>query len=61
MTLEDSKIILGNITELAIFSDMFCDCLEEALGSVLEGGEGEDCVAGAFPLHSLSFTLCQLF
>jgi hypothetical protein len=57
MTLEDSKIIFGNIAELAIFSDMFCDGLEEALGSVLEGGEGEDRVGALFlyiVCHSLS-------
>lgn len=48
MTLEDTKIIFSNITELAIFSDMFCDSLEEALGSVVEGGQGDDRVGALF-------------
>ncbi|KAG6828275.1 hypothetical protein H0H92_008546 [Tricholoma furcatifolium] len=48
MTPEDVRIIFSNIAELAQFSDRFCDCLEEALGSTLDGGEGEDCVGALF-------------
>lgn len=48
MTTEDAKMIFNNISELALFSDMFCDSLQEALGAVVEGGTGEDSVGALF-------------
>ncbi|KAG6849358.1 hypothetical protein H0H93_009141 [Arthromyces matolae] len=48
MTPDDVRAIFSNITELAHFSDQFCDLLEEALGSVLDGGEGQDRVGALF-------------
>lgn len=58
MTKEDVRLIFGNITELALFADMFCDCLEEALGDVLENGMGEDSV-GALFLRIVSIFRCS--
>lgn len=48
MTKDDVRIIFGNITELAVFSDMFSERLQEALGDVLEDGKGEDWVGALF-------------
>ncbi|KAK7052828.1 hypothetical protein VNI00_004147 [Paramarasmius palmivorus] len=48
MSAEDARIIFNNIEDLANFSDTFCDRLEEALGSILEGGVGEDRVGELF-------------
>ncbi|KAF7982996.1 hypothetical protein HWV62_24610 [Athelia sp. TMB] len=48
MTLEDTRIIFGNITELAMFSDTLVERLEEALGAVLDGGTGDDRVGALF-------------
>jgi hypothetical protein len=48
MTPEDVKIIFGNITEIAVFTDMFTEELEIALGSVVEGGQGTDIVGALF-------------
>ncbi|KAI5117982.1 hypothetical protein M0805_009199 [Coniferiporia weirii] len=48
MTKEDVRTIFGNITELAMFSDMFSERLQEALGDVLEDGKGEDWVGALF-------------
>jgi hypothetical protein len=48
MTREDTKIIFSNIAELALFSDMFVERLEQALGSVLDGGVGDDFVGALF-------------
>ncbi|KAJ3485156.1 hypothetical protein NLJ89_g11922 [Agrocybe chaxingu] len=48
MTQDDTKIIFGNVTELALFADMFSEELELALGAVVEGGEGEDTVGALF-------------
>ncbi|KAG5642208.1 hypothetical protein DXG03_003399 [Asterophora parasitica] len=48
MTQEDTRTIFSNIAELAMFSDQFCDGLEEALGAHVEGGEGEDHVGALF-------------
>ncbi|ESK85548.1 rho guanyl nucleotide exchange [Moniliophthora roreri MCA 2997] len=48
MTSEDAKIIFNNIADLALFSDMFCDKLQDALGSVLDGGVGDDHVGELF-------------
>lgn len=53
MTREDIRIIFNNVAELAVFSDKFTEQIEEALGSVLEGGSGEDHV-GALFLESVS-------
>ena len=48
MTREDTRIIFGNTAELAVFSDMFTERLEEALGNVLEEGHREDHVGELF-------------
>ncbi|KAF9235247.1 hypothetical protein BU15DRAFT_89614 [Melanogaster broomeanus] len=48
MTRDDVRIIFGNISDLALFSDRFVERLEEALGGVLEGGSGEDTVGALF-------------
>ena len=48
MTKEDVKIIFNNVADLALFSDLFTERLEDALGSVLEGGSGPDCVGALF-------------
>ncbi|KAG7091289.1 hypothetical protein E1B28_010337 [Marasmius oreades] len=48
MATEDAKVIFNNIAELAQFSDRFCEQLEDALGSILEGGIGEDRVGELF-------------
>ncbi|RXW12770.1 hypothetical protein EST38_g13083 [Candolleomyces aberdarensis] len=36
------------LAELAVFSDGFCDQLEFALGSLVDGGVGQDCVGELF-------------
>lgn len=48
MTKDDVRIIFGNIAELAEFSSMFTDRLQEALGDILEDGDGEDWVGALF-------------
>lgn len=48
MTEHDVKIIFGNISEIAEFSDVFCRALEEALGDLVEGGKGDDHVGTLF-------------
>ena len=48
MTEKDAKIIFMNIADIAMFSDMFTERLEEALGAALEGGTGEDHVGALF-------------
>ncbi|KAG5715564.1 Rho guanine nucleotide exchange factor gef1, partial [Termitomyces sp. T112] len=48
MTFEDVRIIFSNIGDLAQFSDHFCNLIEEALGSTLDGGEGEDRLGALF-------------
>ena len=48
MTPEDVRIIFNNVAELAAFSDEFTGRLEAALGAVLDGGTGEDCVGALF-------------
>ncbi|KAG6918870.1 hypothetical protein DXG01_010934 [Tephrocybe rancida] len=48
MTPEDTRIIFSNIPELAQFSDRFSECLEDAMGSMLDGGVGEDRVGALF-------------
>lgn len=49
MTRDDARIIFGNIEELAVFSEVFCDKLEEAMHDVLDPqGDGKDQVADVF-------------
>lgn len=49
MTREDAKIIFGNVEELAVFSEVFCAKLEEALAGILDpDGDGKDHVAELF-------------
>ncbi|KAH7883349.1 hypothetical protein F5I97DRAFT_1939148 [Phlebopus sp. FC_14] len=48
MSRDDVRIIFGNISDLALFSDKFVERLEDALGGVLEGGSGEDRVGALF-------------
>ncbi|KZT72348.1 hypothetical protein DAEQUDRAFT_31980 [Daedalea quercina L-15889] len=48
MTRDDIRIIFNNVADLAVFSDSFTEQIEEALGSVLEGGSGEDRVGALF-------------
>lgn len=48
MTPDDVRIIFSNIEELAKFSDEFGELLEDALGSLIEGGVGEDRVGELF-------------
>ncbi|RXW12772.1 hypothetical protein EST38_g13084 [Candolleomyces aberdarensis] len=48
MSQDDAKIIFTNVVELAVFSDGFCDELERALGSLVDGGVGEDRVGELF-------------
>ncbi|KAN0137761.1 hypothetical protein V8E53_004245 [Lactarius tabidus] len=64
MTHDDTRIIFGNISDLAEFADDFIARLEIALGSVLPNGEGEDAVGALFietiyymePLYMLYIT-----
>ena len=48
MTEKDVKIIFNNVADLALFSDLFTERLEDSLGSVLGGGTGHDCVGTVF-------------
>lgn len=48
MTQEDVRIIFNNIAEIAEFADQFTEMLEDALGSVVEGGTGVDHVGALF-------------
>jgi hypothetical protein len=48
MTKEDVKMIFSNVPDLALFSDYFTERLEDALGSVFEGGAGQDRVGALF-------------
>lgn len=48
MTREDTRIIFGNVSDLAEFADDFVARLEIALGNVVPNGEGEDCVGALF-------------
>lgn len=56
MSKEDARIIFNNISDLALFADVFTGRLEDALGSVLEGGHGQD-RAGALFLEMVSVSL----
>ena len=59
MTKEDVKIIFNNVADLALFSDHFAERLEDALGSVLEGGIGQDCVGALFLEMVRVFQACS--
>ncbi|KAF8588839.1 hypothetical protein K439DRAFT_1334343 [Ramaria rubella] len=49
MTKEDTRAIFGNVEELAVFSEVFCEKLEEALHGVLDpDGDGQDRVGELF-------------
>ncbi|GJJ08517.1 hypothetical protein Clacol_002735 [Clathrus columnatus] len=49
MSKEDVKIIFGNVEDLGVFSETFCEKLEEALKGVSEpDGNGQDTVAETF-------------
>ena len=48
MTREDTRIIFGNISDLAEFADDFVARLEIALGNVVPNGVGEDSVGALF-------------
>ena len=48
MTKKDAKIIFNNVADLALFSDLFTERLEDSLGSILEGGIGQDRVGELF-------------
>lgn len=48
MSPEDVRIIFSNVAEIANFSDEFTGKLEASLGSVLDGGSGEDHVGALF-------------
>ena len=60
MTREDTKVIFGNIAELAVFSDAFTERLEEALGAVLEEGQRQDHVGELF-LEIVSFNFILFY
>lgn len=54
---ETSKVVFGNIDEIAVFADRFSEQLEDALGDIIPGGIGQDNVGKLFldtvslPLH----------
>jgi hypothetical protein len=48
MTHDDAQIIFSNLSELAEIADKSVSRLENALGSVLPSGEGEDTVGALF-------------
>lgn len=48
MTPEDMKIIFSNVVDLLVLSEALCQELEGALGSILEGGVGQDRVGEVF-------------
>ncbi|KIJ51253.1 hypothetical protein M422DRAFT_776540 [Sphaerobolus stellatus SS14] len=49
MTKDDARIIFSNIEDIAVFSETFCDKLEEAMQGVLDSdGDGKDTVADVF-------------
>jgi hypothetical protein len=48
MSREDTRLIFSNVPELALFADMFTEQLEDALGAVVEGGNGQDRVGKLF-------------
>jgi hypothetical protein len=48
MTRDDARIIFSNLPELAEIADESVSRLENALGSVLPSGEGEDTVGALF-------------
>lgn len=48
MTKEDIRIIFGNITDLATFSESFAEHLQGALGEIFEEGKGDDRIGALF-------------
>lgn len=59
MTKEDVRVIFGNITDLAAFSDFFSERLQDALGGVLEDSKGDDWVGALFLEMVLQIILLQ--
>ena len=60
MTADDAKIIFSNVSELAIFADLFTEELEVALGDVVDGGQGEDHVGALFlRIVRISILTCE--
>lgn len=45
---ETSKVVFGNIDEIAVFADRFSEQLEDALGDIIPGGVGQDRVGKLF-------------
>ncbi|KAG8901584.1 hypothetical protein FRC00_006146 [Tulasnella sp. 408] len=45
---ETSKVVFGNIDEIAVFADRFSEELETALGDIIPGGTGQDRVGKLF-------------
>ena len=60
MTQEDVRIIFNNIAEIAEFADQFTEMLEDALGSVVEGGTGVDQVGALFLDMVCSLWTCAM-
>lgn len=61
MTKDDTKIIFGNVEELAVFSEVFCDKLEAALSGVIDpNGDGQDHVGDLF-LNMVRYLLSLTF
>ena len=52
-------MIFNNIADLALFSDLFTERLEDSLGSVLEGGTGQDRVGALFLEMVRAFRACS--
>jgi hypothetical protein len=48
MSPEDVRLIFGNIAEIAVFSEVFCQALEVALGELVAAGQGDDHVGSLF-------------
>lgn len=48
MTLDDHKIVFGDISELKQFVDVFVDELSISLGNIVKDGQGEDYVGALF-------------
>lgn len=61
MSKEDARTIFSNIGDLALFSDLFSEELERALGGIVEGGEGVDYVGRLFIDVVCLLSLLSLF
>ena len=59
MTRKDTKIILNNVADLALFSDLFTGRLGDSLGKVLKGGAGQDCVRALYLEMVRTFQACS--